>query len=199
MAGLVLLWYFHAQLSSLFQRKKYINTLIFNKGTLIYIDFCKLKYDDAFKELMRQVKLKSQEASLKEASKKVGAHSNPTRVPAENQTLSSDIHPTAASMSSTALNPGSALNQLEQETKQLPKHPVQSWDSNQVDKWFSEQKVDKHIVKHLSPCKGENLYQYYMLQTHSPEFYYQMVKNIDGMTDPRSFNRFSTALKELFE
>ena len=76
---------------------------------------------------------------------------------------------------------------------------VETWSAAQVSKWFADQKVDKAIVDYLSPCTGEDLSQFYNIQLYSPQFYYQMVNQMRGLTDPRTFSKFSIALKKLFD
>ena len=96
-------------------------------------------------------------------------------------------------------NTGKAPSVQDQKVPTETKNLVTKWDASQVEAWFTEQNLDKKILEHFSPCAGEDLLQLYETHIYSPEMFHKMALQITEMKDPRSFIKFSVALKKLFE
>lgn len=71
------------------------------------------------------------------------------------------------------------------------------WNESQVEKWLSEKGVSA-VYEILKPLDGKVLYQLYLVQMHTPEFFYKsLTKN--EIIDIKVIAYFTLALKELFE
>ena len=59
---------------------------------------------------------------------------------------------------------------------------VDNWSEAEVKQWFSKNNINNAILEHLSPCSGVVLKQIYDMKKTAPEFYYQSLKEIKGIS-----------------
>ena len=172
----------------------------FIKGSKIFIDFCKHDFETAFQELMRQIKLANNgTANLASESPKI-THSSPVDVsmkPDHSPDQEENQPPQNRAFSKTTA--ASLETYLNKKQSEISANEVRGWNSQQVIKWLSDLNIDNAIITHLKSCTGEDLFQMYHIQIFTPEFYYQMVNQINELKDPLSFSKFSSELKNLFE
>lgn len=77
-----------------------------------------------------------------------------------------------------------------------------NWTESQVQKWFSEKKIDASIIRNISPCDGRVLYELFMIKNETPEFFYKsigFVNNTFKNATLRDIAHFSYELKKIFQ
>ncbi len=60
-------------------------------------------------------------------------------------------------------------------------HFPEAWSEGKVKEWFSKNSMSINILEHLAPCSGIILKQIYDIKKAAPEFYYQSLKEINGV------------------
>lgn len=76
-----------------------------------------------------------------------------------------------------------------------------NWTETQVQKWFSEKKIDPTIIRNISPCDGRVLYELFIIKNETPEFFYKSIgfaNNSFKNTNLRDIAHFSYELKKIF-
>ena len=48
---------------------------------------------------------------------------------------------------------------------------ILKWTEADVEKWFTENNIHPNIEFHLKPCDGQLLYEYYLIQKETPDFF----------------------------
>lgn len=74
---------------------------------------------------------------------------------------------------------------------------AENWNESEVQKWLMENEIGD-FYETLKPINGKVLYQLYLMQVHTPEFYFKSLTKND-LVDIKSVASFSAKLKDLFE
>ena len=71
------------------------------------------------------------------------------------------------------------------------------WDESKVELWFKEKGFES-FFETLKPLNGKVLYQLFLLQRHTPEFFFKSLSRNDAL-DLKSIALFSSSLYDLFK
>lgn len=74
---------------------------------------------------------------------------------------------------------------------------IVKWNESDVEKWINEKKFHSDIVENVFPCNGAVLYQYFLIQKDTPEFFYQSLSG-NKHTSLKYIAAFQVELKMLF-
>ncbi|CAF0818823.1 unnamed protein product [Brachionus calyciflorus] len=74
---------------------------------------------------------------------------------------------------------------------------IDKWDDLKCKEWFESNGLNMNIYNNLTLCNGIILHQLYEMRCDAPEFFYQMLKNFEGV-DMNSILNFTYFLKKLF-
>ena len=110
----------------------------------------------------------------------------------------SNVQPIPLTISQKELFMSFKPTNLKPDFRDTRRKDIESWDASKVNKWLTDQAIDKAIKDHFGPCTGEYLSQLNQLQIYSPQFFYQTIYNIEGLSNTDAFLKFSLALKKLF-
>lgn len=66
--------------------------------------------------------------------------------------------------------------------EKLKQNSVENWSETDVKEWFVKNNMNLAILDHLFPCSGIVLQQIYDMKKTAPEFFYQSLKEIKGLS-----------------
>lgn len=178
-------------------------------GTKIFVDFTKYAYDDAFhrlkKELAQVFNTPKQEMAKMLAPPSQAKDDDINKVSISNTDRLVDMsHNFGSTKSNSKEDADADADAADEDQNTEPdsnnnptKTNVCKWNTDQVNKWFGENKFDNKLCGGLSNFDGEMLEELNFIRKAASEYFYKSISN-NSQVDLFHVIKFSKQLRKLF-